>query len=122
MAHSPLSLEVLPLHRAMKPGEAGTEFVLVRVRAEKIASGPRPRLTAVLVLDVSGSMAGEPLAQVIASTQRLAEILGDDDALGVVAFSSGARTVSPIRKLDAGARREVHAEVAGLVTLDSTNL
>ncbi|HZS39710.1 MAG TPA: VWA domain-containing protein, partial [Polyangia bacterium] len=122
MAPSPLSMEVFPLHPAIAPGEAGTEFVLVRVRAEKVASGPRPRLTAVLVLDVSGSMRGEPLDQVIASTQRLAEILGDDDSLGVVAFASGARTVSPIRKLDGAARREVHAEVAALASADSTNI
>jgi hypothetical protein len=59
---------------------------------------------------------------VIASTQRLAEILGDDDSLGVVVFSTGARTVSPLRKLSADARRQLHAEVAGLQTEGSTNI
>src|SRR5262245_36963652 len=115
MIDAPLSLEILPAQAAFKPGEAWSGHVLVRVRApQPDPLRRRPRLTAVLALDVSYSMEGEPLAQVIHSTQRIADILSDDDALGVVAFDGGARTVSPVRQLDAAARREIKREVAAL--------
>jgi hypothetical protein len=38
----------------------------------------RSRLSAVLVLDVSRSMQGEPMAQVLCSARRVAEVLEDN--------------------------------------------
>lgn len=119
---SAFTLGVVPLHESMVPGAETTEAVLVRVRAAREPSGPRPKLTAVLVLDTSGSMMGEPIDQVIQSAKRLTEILGDNDSLGVVAFSGSAQTVSPIRELGLEARREAAREIATLSAGGSTNI
>src|SRR5581483_9214966 len=111
---APLSLRAVPLHRVLVSGTATTEHVLIQTVATTEVTGPRPRLTAVLVVDVSGSMQGEPLAQVVKSARLLAEILPEGSSLGVVAFESEARTISPVRRLDAASRAEIMREVATL--------
>jgi Ca-activated chloride channel family protein len=119
---APLSLRAVPLHRVLVSGTATTEHVLVQTVATTEVTGPRPRLTAVLVVDVSGSMQGEPLAQVVKSARLLAEILPEGSSLGVVAFESEARTISPVRRLDAASRVEIMREVATLKAGGNTNM
>ncbi|HZV01933.1 MAG TPA: VWA domain-containing protein [Planctomycetota bacterium] len=119
---APLSVRAVPLHARLVSGATTTEHVLVQTVATTEVTGPRPRLTAVLVVDVSGSMQGEPLAQVVKSAQLLAEILPEGSSLGVVAFASEARTVSPVRKLDAASRAEIMREVATLRAGGNTNM
>ena len=50
----------------------------------------RAPLAVVLVVDVSGSMRGEPLQHVLASCEVLAELLGERDQLAIVTFSTDA--------------------------------
>jgi Ca-activated chloride channel family protein len=122
MAEPPIHLDVLVGQDALAPGTTTGLHVLLRLRAAaQQAGGDAPRLATVLLLDVSGSMSGEPLAQVKDSVERLADILDDQDSLGVVAFSTGARTVSPVRPL-AGARGVIRREVRGLEAGGSTNI
>ncbi len=122
-APGPVTLRAVPLHPRLAAGAPrATTHVLVRTRASTERTGPRPRLTVVLVIDVSGSMEGEPLAQVIRSAQSLADILSDTDSLGVVAFENEARTVIEPRPLDATARAAVKLAVAGLTAGGGTNM
>ena len=119
---SPLSFQIFPVHPALRPNSVTTTHLLVRIRADRASvARPRPRLTAVLVLDASGSMKGEPIANVIQSAQRLGEILSDADRLGVVAFSDAAVTTSPLRPLQQG-RREFSREVAAIQAAGGTNI
>src|SRR6185295_11431821 len=89
-----LRLEARPLHHCLKCGDAKgaqkaespVEHVLLRIIAGKEPEPlglTLPRLTAVLVIDVSGSMQGTPIAQVKDAVARVAAILGDEDSLGV---------------------------------------
>lgn len=119
---SPLSFELFPVNLALRPDSVTETHLLVRIRADRGAGGrPRPRLTTVLILDASGSMRGEPIAQVIQSAQRLSEILADDDRLGVVMFNDGAETISPLRELAQG-RREIKQELAAIEADGGTNI
>ena len=118
-----LSLEALPLHRRVQAGVAGTDYMLIKITAPKHVSGPQPRLSTVLLLDVSGSMKGQPLEQVKESVRRLASILGDEDALGVVTFSTSAQTVAPIQTLAGGvARRNIERAADTLHADGYTNM
>lgn len=121
-AGAPLSLHVAPVHPAVRPEDERTTHAVLRIRAQNQAPGAaRPALSAVLVLDVSGSMQGEPLAQVLHSARRLAEILDDTDRLGVVAFSDGASTIAPLVPLREG-RRDLLSKLAGVSASGGTNI
>lgn len=58
------------------------------------ATSQRPPINAVLVLDRSGSMSGEPLAAAIEAARRFAGFLGTNDRLTVVAFDDQVTVVS----------------------------
>jgi Ca-activated chloride channel family protein len=76
----------------------------------------------VLALDVSLSMKGEPLDQVIRSVDRLVDALGPEDEIGIVAFSENAtRVVEPIR-VDAAGKRLVRSRVGRLRAERGTNI
>jgi Ca-activated chloride channel family protein len=116
------ALESFAIHRTIAPGAEVTEYALLRVRAAATPLGERPSLSVMLVIDTSGSMSGEALTQVIRSTQKIAEMLDARDALGVVAFSSGADTVSPLRRMTRDARAATQAEAVTLRASGNTNM
>lgn len=118
-----LQIEALPLHRRRPVGTTQTDYVLIKISAPKQVSGPLPRLTTMLLLDVSGSMKGNPLSQVKESVARLSSILSDEDALGVVTFSTSAQTVVPIQTLSSvGVRRGVERAGESLLADGYTNM
>jgi uncharacterized protein YegL len=107
---------------AIRPGEETITHAVVRVHAPTpLPGGARPRLTAVLALDVSGSMKGEPLAQVLHSAKRVAEILDDTDRLALVTFSDQARTLAPLRPLSEG-RRDLLSALTRIEAGRGTNI
>ena len=100
-----------------------TPLDLLRVVREiSAAEGERPPSRTVLALDVSLSMKGEPLHQVIRSVDRLLDALGPEDELGIVAFSENAsRVVEPVR-VDAAGKRLVRSRVGRLRAGSGTNI
>ncbi|RYE94941.1 MAG: VWA domain-containing protein [Myxococcales bacterium] len=123
MTTSPLTIDCLPTTPALRAGQEVTLHVLVRLRvAVPEGRRPRPRLTTVLALDVSGSMGGQPLEHVIRSTERIVELLEDGDSVGLVAFSSAAVEVAPLQTLAPGTRRALQKAVRGLRAEGGTNI
>ena len=61
--------------------------------AEGVAEDREP-LSAVLVIDTSGSMDGRPLADAQSAARRFVEKMGPQDRIAVVAFSSTPRVAS----------------------------
>jgi Ca-activated chloride channel family protein len=82
----------------------------------------RPALSVVFVLDVSGSMVGEPLAHVIRSVSHMVSLLSPGDKVGVIAFSNEASVVCPLEQLDADKRRRLHRRLESLRTGGGTNI
>ncbi|HMY17275.1 MAG TPA: VWA domain-containing protein, partial [Polyangium sp.] len=119
---SPLTLTLSLLHPAAEPGSTIATYAVARVKAVNTApAANRPTLHVVLVLDVSGSMQGDPIAQVLHSAKRLAEILEDRDQLGIVTFSDGAEVVSPLMALGRG-RREIIRKIGSIKVNGRTNI
>lgn len=82
----------------------------------------RPPATTVLAIDVSGSMQGAPIDQVIRSVDRLLDGLRVEDRVGVIAFSSGAtRVVDPVA-VDAAGKKLVRSRVSRLFAEGHTNI
>ncbi|HUP71840.1 MAG TPA: VWA domain-containing protein [Acidimicrobiales bacterium] len=83
------------------------------------ATSARRPLDLVAVIDRSGSMAGAPLAAVLAAVDRLIRLLGEDDRLAVVAFDNQVDLVLPLMRHDPRVARRA---VARITEGGSTNL
>ncbi|KAL6967220.1 hypothetical protein U1Q18_033024 [Sarracenia purpurea var. burkii] len=76
----------------------------------------------VTVLDISGSMAGTKLALLKRATGFVIQHLGPSDRLSVIAFSSTARRLFPLRRMTDTGRREALQAVNGLTSNGGTNI
>ena len=83
-------------HSVLAVESEHTLHAMVELRAPEAPAGDRPPLRLALVLDRSGSMAGEKLDTVKRSATFLHDRLGGDDSLAVVAFDDEVRLVAPL--------------------------
>lgn len=116
---------VVSLDRTHVAPSGGRVHLVVSVRGvarATVTRDERPPAWTVLALDVSHSMAGEPLEQVVRSVDFLVGALPASDHLGIVAFSDGAsRVVDPV-PVDAEGKRLVRGRVARLRPSGRTNV
>ncbi|MDX2090443.1 MAG: VWA domain-containing protein [Kofleriaceae bacterium] len=105
--------------------EPGTSTLWASVAIEprgKALEAERAPLAVALVLDVSGSMQGEPIANVVKSCGLVADLLSDKDQLAIVTFSTHAGVRCGLTTVDAHGREQLRASIAGLGADGSTNL
>ncbi|GJN40572.1 hypothetical protein PR202_gb29804 [Eleusine coracana subsp. coracana] len=82
----------------------------------------RAPLDLVTVLDVSGSMAGSKLALLKRAMSFVIDCLGPNDRLSVIAFSTSAWRLFPLRKMTAFGKQQSHQAVSSLVANGGTNI
>lgn len=82
----------------------------------------RAPIDLVTVLDVSGSMAGTKLALLKRAMGFVIQHLGPSDRLSVIAFSSTARRIFPLRRMTDTGRQEALEAVNSLVSNGGTNI
>lgn len=88
----------------------------------QLYQNPRAPVDLVTVLDISGSMAGTKLALLKRAMGFVIQNLGSNDRLSVIAFSSTARRLFPLRRMsDVGRQQALHA-VNSLVANGGTNI
>jgi len=102
-------------------GADGATHLLVEVRAPRVETDSRPPLNVAVVLDRSGSMAGERLANAKAAAGRFVEGLADDDRVALVAYDSTVDVLVPSMPAEGGRRRVAQA-LARLSDRGGTNL
>lgn len=76
----------------------------------------------VTVLDVSGSMAGTKLALLKRAMSFVIQNLGPSDRLSVIAFSSTARRLFPLRRMSDSGRQQALQAVNSLTSSGGTNI
>lgn len=77
----------------------------------------------VMVLDVSGSMAGAKLAQMIDASKQVVAALDEDDRLHIVSFSSDARSAWPgLLEMTPANRKRAAQEIDALFDGGGTNI
>ncbi|CDY67781.1 BnaCnng56370D, partial [Brassica napus] len=125
--HQALEIKLLPQVSAVEKSVARVDFaVLVHLKAAEGASDDRPATRAPLdliaVLDVSGSMEGTKLHLLKNAVAFVIDNLGETDRLSVIAFSSGARRLFPLRLMSERGKREAIQAVNSLVAGGGTNI
>lgn len=122
----PVSVSTWIDRSCIRPYERGAKcavaFELVATGTPVESAHTRAPSRTILALDISGSMNGEPLDQVIRSVDRLVDALSPDDEIGIVAFSSNASTVVSPVKVDASGKRLVRSRVSRLFSEGGTNI
>jgi uncharacterized protein YegL len=76
----------------------------------------------ITVLDVSGSMAGTKLALLKRAMGFVIQNLGSADRLSVIAFSSSARRLFPLRRMTESGRQQSLLAVNSLTSIGGTNI
>jgi Ca-activated chloride channel family protein len=100
-------------------GEHDVHAMLELAVPEAPGSDRGPPLAIALVIDRSGSMAGEKLANAKRSAQWLVGQLRADDRLALIDYDSEVRLLAPIGPVDA---RSLAAQIASIRPGSSTNL
>ncbi|CAI9302923.1 unnamed protein product [Lactuca saligna] len=83
---------------------------------------PRAPVDLVTVLDISGSMAGTKLALLKRAMGFVIQNLGPADRLAVIAFSSTARRLFPLRKMSDSGKQHALQAVNSLAANGGTNI
>lgn len=120
---SSLHLSLLADYDTIPNGRVSNFHLVAEVRAMG-GNEERKRLplAVILVLDVSGSMAGQPIEQVISSVDRLVDFLEPSDRVGLVAFSTNATEIMPLKAVDADTKKLVKSRVHRMQADGSTNI
>jgi Ca-activated chloride channel family protein len=95
------------------------------IKVEALGAGlerERAPLAVVLVVDVSGSMHGEPLAHVIKACEILGDLLGERDQLAIVTFASDAQVRCGLTRVDAAGKTQLRRAVTAVTAGGNTNL
>ncbi|XP_065870306.1 E3 ubiquitin-protein ligase WAV3-like [Euphorbia lathyris] len=88
----------------------------------QLSQTPRAPVDLVTVLDISGSMAGTKLALLKRAMGFVIQSLGSNDRLSVIAFSSTARRLFPLRRMSDTGRQQALQAVNSLVANGGTNI
>lgn len=72
--------------------------IAVTITMPREARRERSPVSLAIVIDRSGSMEGEPLANAKAAAAKLVDALDDDDAFSIVTYSSEVQTVVPLSR------------------------
>ncbi|KAF5470721.1 hypothetical protein F2P56_011218 [Juglans regia] len=87
-----------------------------------VCQNSRAPVDLVTVLDVSGSMAGTKLALLKRAMGFVIENLGPSDRLSIIAFSSRACRLFPLRQMTDRGRRQALQDVNALISNGGTNI
>jgi len=97
-------------------------FAELRLEARDVAGETRRRpVSLAVVLDTSGSMAGDKIVQARRSVQALADRMRDEDRLAIVTYDGSARVLSPLVPIGA-ARETLGSTIARIGAFGGTNI
>lgn len=105
------------------PAGASKLWATVRVDPKgKALEAERAPLAVTLVLDVSGSMGGDPIAHVLKASEIVGELLGERDRLAVVTFADEAQVRFGLTAMDRAGRDRLRVALRDVHAGGSTNM
>jgi Ca-activated chloride channel family protein len=111
------------LDRRWLDARGGNSYLEIGVAADGMPErGPRTPVNAVLIIDRSGSMAGEKIARARDAARALIAELDGEDRIAIVDFASDARILVPSAPATPALKESALAQVARLQATTGTNL
>lgn len=105
------------------PAGASSEIVsLVRISTERLQDEHSSPINLALVVDTSGSMAGQPMQDARTASLELLEMLAPGDRLAIVAFGSRPEVVVESTRLADGSRDSIRTQIEGMTARGTTDL
>ena len=105
----------------LKPSK-GLVRMAIDLKAAKVTGVKRLPLNVALVVDRSGSMRGDKIAQTRAAARHLVAQLREGDILAIVSYADDVRVDLPASDVDAEVRTRALRAIQGLEAGGSTNL
>lgn len=103
-------------------GSTHEVFLRADIDAAAVGSSERAPVNLAVVLDRSGSMAGEKIAQCRRAARQLVEQLDARDRFALVTFGSDVTTLVPSTLATPPAKQRMLAAIEGIAELGGTNL
>ncbi len=116
-----IDLEVTP-ESSIVSTSATEAFVRIRLSGLAASEGKRPPLNLALVVDTSGSMAGDAITRAREACGRLVDAMSDGDVLSIVSFGSKATVLVHSVKLTTEARANAHKAIDAIVADGTTDM
>lgn len=103
-------------HASLSKGTRGETFLFASVTAadDKAAPSSVPPLNLAIVIDRSGSMKGERIANAMNAAVAAIERMRDGDSVTVVSFDTAAQVVVPPTRLAGGNRSSIEAAIRSI--------
>lgn len=113
-----------PYQAQIRVDANGDTWVGIWVDAPAVAPQVRARapMAVSLVIDTSGSMAGEKIDNARMAVSSLLETLGDGDIVSIYGFSNGVMEIAPPTVLSQASRAPLMQSVARIVAAGGTNM
>ncbi|XP_042476085.1 E3 ubiquitin-protein ligase WAV3-like [Macadamia integrifolia] len=110
------------IHLKAPVASSGQNMAIGEADMPATSQTSRAPVDLVTVLDVSGSMAGTKLALLKRAMGFVIQNLGPSDRLSVIAFSSTARRLFPLRRMTDAGRQHALLAVNSLISNGGTNI
>ncbi|RAL21528.1 hypothetical protein DL240_11740 [Lujinxingia litoralis] len=117
-----LTLRAEFAHKKVLAERESETYLDLRVDAWDGQAEVRPRLNVALVLDRSGSMAGEPMAKARQAAASFVERLEEGDRVSVIAFGGAPEVVVVPTAIEGATRARVIAAIEGIDSGGATHL
>ncbi len=109
-------------NRYVPSGTASDMVARVRIDAHSVVGANRPPINVALVVDTSGSMEGQPIADARAATAALLDSLRAGDRLSVVVFHSETELLLPSTLIDESQLDDIRARIDRMEARGTTDL
>src|SRR5262249_35782007 len=103
-------------HASMPKASQGETYLFAQVTAaeDKVNSNTGTPMNLAVVIDRSGSMKGERIANAMNAAAHALERIRDNDSITVVSFDTSAQVVVPPTRVSAGSRSSIESAIRSI--------